>query len=543
MRKLFKKIWPFIKRSTVYEKILQKDESIQTHYDLNTGISKNEAILRNIFEGCSDVIFRSIKIFGMKKALIIYVDGLTDTKLLDNMILKLLMHMRLPKEASILSNITKTIEEQVVAVGQIKTVTSIDATVKSILSGSTVILVDGVTEVLTVGVSGGERRSIGEPLTEVVIRGPREGFTEDINTNISLLRRRLRTPRLKMDSYIIGEVSQTKVTIAYIKGIARDEVIREVRDRLGTIKIDGVLESGYIEEFIEDEPYTPFPLVQNTERPDVVAANLLEGKVAIFTDNTPFVLLVPVVFFGLVQSNEDYYVRFTMGTFLRTIRLIFMFVALVAPAVYVAVTTFHQQMIPPKLLISILDSRESAPFPAFVEALLMEVTFEALREAGIRLPKPVGQAVGIVGALVIGQAVVQAGVISAPMVIVVSITGIASFTIPRYDFAFAMRVLRFPLIFLAGSLGLYGVTLGVLGIHVHLVSLRSFGVPYFAPVAPLNLKRLKDVLVRAPIWSMNLRPNLTTGYNELRIPTGQKPEPGRGKKIGRKARGKNDAGK
>ncbi|MBP2637965.1 MAG: spore gernimation protein GerA [Firmicutes bacterium] len=494
--------------------------------ELTQDISKNEAMLKTVFRGCTDVVFRPIKILGIKNALVIYVEGLIDNELLDTVILKPLLHGRWPENAGMPSNIVNTIAEQVVACGKMQIMMSMEGTVKSVLAGQVAILVDGETNALTVFLSGGEKRSVDEPITEVVIRGPRDGFTENIKTNISLLRRRLRTPRLKTTAYTIGEISQTKIIIAYIKGVAREDVIREVRRRLGRIKIDGVLESGYIEEFIEDEPYSPFPMVQNTERPDVVAANLLEGRVAIFTDNTPFVLLVPVVFYGQVQANEDYYSRFSMATFLRGIRLVFMFAALVLPSIYVALTTFHQQMIPNKFLISIIETREPTPFPAVVEALLMEGAFEALREAGVRLPKPVGQAVSIVGALVIGQAAVQAGIVSAPMVIVVSVTGIASFTIPRHDFSFAIRVLRFPLMLLAGTFGLFGLTLGVLGVHIHLVSLRSFGVPYFWPVAPLNIRSLKDVLIRAPRWSMNMRPKLITGYNKLRVPTGQKPEPG-----------------
>ncbi|KPU44551.1 spore germination protein A1 [Oxobacter pfennigii] len=507
----------------VYEKILKDDENIQKQCELTCDIDENENIFKNIFSSCYDVVFRSIKILGEKKALIIYADGLVDNKILDDMIIDNLM-----KENAFLNindmNIGDFLKEQVIPVGQLKDISSIEEAVKAILDGNAIILVENEPVIFAAAIGGGQRRNINEPVTETVIRGPREGFTEDIRINISMLRRRLKTPKLKMELSTIGEMSKSNIIITYIKGVAEESVIEEVRKRLGKIKIDAVLESGYIEEFIEDEPYTLFPLVQNTERPDVVAAAMLEGKVAIFTDNTPFVLLVPVVFWGQVHANEDYYERFSMGTIIRWIRLSFMFISLLVPALYVAVSTFHQQMIPPKLLMSIVDAREPSPFPAVIEALIMEVTFEALREAGVRLPKPVGQAVSIVGALVIGQAAVEAGLVSAPMVIVVSLTGIASFTMPRYDFAFAVRMLRFPLILMAGSFGLYGVTLGVMAMLIHLVGLRSFGIPYLSPVAPLNLKGLKDVLIRAPHWNMHKRPELITSYNEIRVPEGQKPE-------------------
>ncbi len=516
------------KKQKIYEKILEEDSQALDEHKLTGNLEDNEAFLRSAFKGCTDVVIRPFTVLKTVKAIAVYVEGLTDAKLLDEQVLKQLML----SETSLVEsrNIVDYIQQQIISVGKLKTINSLKDVVKNVLEGSTVLLVDGEVTILSLGISGGERRSISEPVTEVVIRGPREGFTEDLNTNISLLRRRLRTPRLKMESFMIGEISQTKVTMAYVQGIAVDQILNEVRSRIGRIKIDSVMESSYIEEFIEDAPFSIFPQVQNTERPDVVAASLLEGKIAILCDNTPFTLLVPVVFWGEIHSNEDYYEHFTMSTFLRIIRLIFIFIALIAPSFYVAITTFHQQMIPSKLLMSIIDNREPTPFPAVIEALIMEITFEALREAGIRLPKPVGQAVSIVGALVIGQAAVEAGLISAPMVIVVAVTGIASFTIPRYNFSFAVRVLRFPLIFLAGSFGMFGVTLGVIGIFTHLVNLRSFGVPYFSPVAPLNIKRLKDVFVRAPMWSMNLRPNLTTNnQNKVRVPAGQKPSPEQGK--------------
>lgn len=515
---------------SIYEKILQKDESYHKQYEMTPNLLENESILKDIFLGCSDVIFRHIQISKDIKGLIVYIDGLIDMNHLDNVILKQLMLKEIPEGINDFEYVDEILDKQVISVGQIKTVSSISEVISNVLNGSAAILIGGQNKALIAGISGGERRSISEPITETIIRGPREGFTEDIATNISLLRRKLRTPRLKMESFTMGKITNTNVTITYIRDVARDSVIQEVKNRLGKIEIDGVLESSYIEEMIEDRTYTPFPLMMNTERPDVVAAGLLEGKVAIFTDNTPFVLLVPVVFWSHIQSSEDYYVRSTMGTFLRWIRLIYMFVALLVPSLYVAAITFHQQLIPPKLLMSIVDNREPTPFPAFIEALIMEITFEALREAGIRLPKPVGQAVSIVGALVIGQAAVEAGIISAPMVIIVSITGIASFTIPRYDFSYAVRVLRFPMIFLAGAFGLYGITLGMLALMIHLVSLRSFGVPYFSPAAPISIQGIKDIFIRTPRWNLKSRPELITDYNNIRVPPGQKPGPKRGKK-------------
>ncbi|WP_018132852.1 spore germination protein [Effusibacillus pohliae] len=498
---------------------------------IRSDLLQNETILKQVFHNCSDVVFRPLHIHGQIKALLVFVDGLVDMKHLDEVVLKPMMFEGLPQGLGHLERMGKILEHQVVAVAQTQTVDRLSDVVQSILKGDIAILADGENSALIASIKTWEKRSIEEPPAESVIRGPREGFTENIRTNTSLLRRRLRTARLKLEALSLGELSKTDVIIAYIEGIAADSIVREVRKRVGRIRIDGVLESGYIEELIEDLPFSPFPQVLHTERPDVVAANLLEGKVAILVDTTPFVLIVPTFFWEALNANEDYYERFLIAAAIRWVRYIFLFVAMLFPSLYVAITTFHQEMLPTNLLLTIAASREPSPFPAFVEALIMEITFEALREAGLRLPRQVGQAISIVGALVIGQAAVQAGIVSAPMVIIVSITGIASFTMPRYNFAIAIRILRFPLIFLAGTLGLYGVTIGVLAILIHLTSLRSFGVPYFAPVAPLTVRNLKDVGVRAPWWRMNRRPSMTVFHNQMRVPRGQKPGPKRGKRT------------
>ena len=311
--------------------------------------------------------------------------------------------------------------------------------------------------------------------------------------------------------------------LAYIEGIADPNPVAEAEKKLKAIKIDGVLESGYLEEFLESFPWSPFPEMQYSERPDTVAAQLLEGRFAIFTDGTPFVLSAPATFWQLLQASEDYYERFPVATAIRWLRFLFASVALFLPALYVALVTFHQDMLPTNLLISIAAAREPIPFPVLMETLLMEVAFEALREAGIRLPKTLGQTVSILGALVIGTAAVQAGIVSAPMVIIVSMTGIASFTIPRFNAAISIRMLRFPLIILAGGFGLFGLVFGTAMIALHMCSMTSFGVPYLTPVAPLRPGQLKDVVVRAPWWAMLFRPSETTSQNRRRIPTGQRP--------------------
>lgn len=486
---------------------------------IGSDLSANERLLRDIFQQCSDVVFRVVPINDKKKLIFIYIDGLCDTKPLDEMVLN---PVRTSKKTCEVFKFGEFVANQLRAVAQIKSTKNVNELINGILTANVAVLVEGETTAFLADLKGFEKRSIEEPSSETVIRGPRDGFTETLRVNTSLIRRRIRSPRLKIESFTIGKLSKTDVAVVYIEKIASDSVIEEVRKRLESIEIDGVIETGYIEEFVEDFPFSPFPQVQNTERPDIVCSSLLEGKVSIFVDNTPFVLIVPMTFWSGLQAAEDYYERFIYVTFIRWIRYILFNISLLLPSIYVAVITFHPQLIPTNLLISIASAREDVPFPALFEAFIMELMFEALREAGIRLPKTIGSAVSIVGALVIGEAAVQAGIISAPMVIVVAATGIASFSVPRYNFGTAYRLLRFPILILAGLFGLYGVILGVIAILIHLVHLQSFGVPYLSPIAPQNPKYLKDVLVRAPRWSMHRRPIRVAGQDKTRTPEGQR---------------------
>ncbi len=500
-----------------------KVESLPKEQDpLSDHLTDNENGFRSIYKDCSDVIFRSFMICGTDNAILIYIEGLSNIEEIDN-VLSLLMQ----SSSKEFSNIKSLIEKKV-SVSNVKEVKTISQCLQEISNGNPVILVDGKGTGFSLGLAKFEKRSVESPSAERVIRGPRDGFVETIGVNTSLLRRRIKRTELKLHSIEIGGYTKTKVVIAYIEGIADKTLIDEVKSRLNRIDIDGIMDSGMIEEFIEDNPYSPFPQVLATERPDVVTASLLEGRAAILVDGTPFSLVMPTTLYSLLQANEDYYERFIMATAVRWLRYLFLVMSLLLPSLYVAVITFHHEMIPTMLLISMAASREQVPFPALVEALMMEVTFEALREAGLRLPQQIGSAVSIVGALVIGEAAVSAGIVSAPMVIVVSITGIASFTIPRFPLAFALRMLRFPMILLAGTLGLLGIMLGIITIVIHLCTLRSFGVPYLSPMAPMKAQDLKDVLIRAPWWKLKTRPHLTGKYNKYRESTGQKPGPNNG---------------
>lgn len=381
----------------------------------------------------------------------------------------------------------------------------------SLLEGGALLLMDGESRMLALSVTAFEKRSIQEAPNEAVIRGPREAFIESMDTNLTMIRRRLKTPSFKMDLMHIGTETQTSVAIVYLQGKCKQDLVDEVKKRLSAIEIDSVLGSSYLEEFIEDYPFSPFPQLQSTERPDVVSAALLEGRVAIIVDGTPIALIAPVTFFMLLQSAEDYYQRFVAANWIRVIRMLFLFISLLMPSVYVAITTFHPDIIPERLLITIASSREIVPFPALIEAFLMELSFEALREATVRIPKSIGQSVSIIGALIIGNAAVEAGIASAAMVIIVALTGIASFIIPHFDLGLAFRLLRFPIMILAGTFGLIGIACGMILIYLHLLELRSFDLPYLSPIAPLHTNDLKDTIVRAPWWAMKNRPSFFDG--------------------------------
>ncbi|MDF2960008.1 MAG: hypothetical protein K0S39_1743 [Paenibacillus sp.] len=468
-----------------------------------TGILEHdEQKIKEAFDHCSDVHYRHILIGedSPVQALLVWIDGLADKTSLQDDILKSLLHHSNDIHAGMIHQFNQVVD-RLLSVGDVKNTSEFSKLVKSLCEGDTLLLVDGWTQAAAFGTKNKEGRKVGEPTTESVVRGPRQGFTETIRTNTTLIRKIIKSNLLKMDSYKIGDYTQTEIIVAYIDGLASKDVIEEVKRRLSVIDLESILESAYVEECIEDTPYSPFPQIAHTERPDKAAAELLEGKVLIMVDGTPFVLIVPCVLVQFIQSSEDYYERFPMALAVRILRFMFFFVALLLPAIYIAITTYHQEMIPTTLLISVAGDREGVPFPALVEALLMEVTFEALREAGVRLPKPVGQAISIVGALVIGEAAVQAGIVSSAMVIVVAVTAIASFVIPAFNIAISIRMLRFPLMAVASVLGLYGVMLGLLALLIHLCSLNSFGVPYLTPLAPSRRKG-QDVLIRAPWWKM-----------------------------------------
>jgi hypothetical protein len=424
---------------TLKQKIEEKDWS---HWGADPSSEVNKERFNNIFDRNTMFEARGVLFSNGKKGLVCYFDDLVKGEEVNEHVLEPLVQHG--PEAMF-----QHLEEKVITSKKIRKFEKLKDAVNLLMGGGTIVHVDGMNYFIGVVAPGFPARSVSEPEAEPLVRGPREGFTEKLQDNSALVRKRLRTPDLKSEEMKIGRRSQTTVLIMYVDGIVADDIVKTVKDRMEKIDIDVLIESAQLEELIEDDKFSPFPQIVHTERPDKVVAGLAEGRVALLVDGTPFALIVPSVFYDFMQASEDYYERFYFSSAVRLLRMFTFLIALLVPSIYVAVTTFHQELIPSPLLYTIISARAGVPFPVVIEAFIMEISFEILREAGVRLPRPVGSAVSIVGALVVGQAAVDAGIVSQPMVIVVALTGIASFTIPAFNMSMSTRLLRFPIMFLS----------------------------------------------------------------------------------------------
>jgi spore germination protein KA len=494
-------------------KTLQVQEYYGEAKTLKKSLTENIKIIKDLLGDPPDLKFRDVMLGsdGKTDASIIAFDGLTDDTINDIVLKSIILEIRQSK-------LDKTENEEMIEVlknhslpmNSVEFVYDFKQLCESLLNGNSVILLEDTNRCLSIDTKVWKDRGVTEPQAETVVRGARDSFNETLRTNTTLVRKRVKDINLRMMDKNIGTVTKTNVSVMFIEGIANHTIVQDLMDRLDLINIDGIFESSNIEELILDEPSSVFPTMYATERPDKVAANLLEGRIAVFTDGTPFVLILPAVFIQFFQSVEDYYHRSVFSSFIRLIRFFAFFLALLTPAAYLAITTFHQEMLPTPLIISISGQREAVPFPAVVEVLLMEITFEILREAGLRMPRAIGSAISIVGALVLGEAAVQAGIVSNIMVIIVAITAISSLIFPDYTFSNPIRILRFLFIAAASVFGLFGISIGLMLMAIHLCSLRSFGVPYMYPIAPFNWSGIKDSLIRAPLNRMKKRPTLMT---------------------------------
>ncbi len=499
---------------------LIKPKTKNTKEEIGKSLKNNLNNIKSILNNNSDLIIREFKISDNYSCALIIIDGLTSGDYIYDYLLKTLMidirTTNLLNNISTVNELFNNILDYMITLIDIKVSIYFEDILDYLLAGNSILIIDGVAKCFVIETKGFTDRGVVEATSQTVVRGPKDSFNETLRTNTMLIRRRIKDKNLCVTERKIGTITKTNIAILYIKGIAKKTIVDEVHKRLDKINIDGVLDSSYIEQLIQDHRYSVFPTIHNTERPDSAAGALLSGYVAIIVDGSPYVLIVPCLFLTLLQTSEDYYHRFHFGTFIRIIRFIAMFLTLLTPAIYIAITTFHQEMLPTPLLINISSQREGVPFPAFVEALLMEITFEILREAGVRMPRAIGSAVSIVGALVLGESAVQAGIVSAVMVIVVSITAISSLIAPTYNLGITVRLYRFFFILLAASLGMFGITIGLMILGLKLTSMKSFGVPYLYPLSPTNKEGLKDSIVRFPLWTIKKRPNLISDYNETR---------------------------
>jgi spore germination protein KA len=486
----------------------KSEKNNETPENISKYLYENIKTIKAALGYSTDLIIREFS-FGKNQdteAALIFVDGLSNIAVINDNIIDPLIYKSsfLDYNKTLDKSNIDDIKKTMLSANQITDVSTLDEAISGFLAGDALLMIDGANKALIINSKGWEKRGISEPATESVIRGPREGFTENLRTNTSLIRRILKTPALTMETLILGKKTKTTICISYIRDVANDELIKDIKNRLKVIDTDAILESGYIEQYIEDAPFSIFPTIAYTEKPDVVAAKLLEGRVAILVDGTPFVLTAPMLFVESFQTAEDYYARPFFMTMLRFVRFTAFFVSVLAPAFYVAITTFHQELIPTDLLFTMVAAREGTPFPTVFEAAIMIAAFEILREAGVRLPRPVGQAISIVGALVMGDAAVSAGLIGAPMVIVIAITAVSIFAVPSQ--AESGAILRIIMLILAGTMGEFGITIGLLVLLVHLSSLKSFGFSYLSPISPFLSKDNKDTFMRMPLWVMHKRP-------------------------------------
>jgi len=487
---------------------------------LRKSIEHNIDLITSIFSNDETLVVRRFqnKFLAAAKCCIIYFEGMIDKEIINENIIKPVLDNDLSQGISV-NNLLDELQYKILINNYIKVYEDIDNVVQAVISGDVIFFLDGYEQALVIRANGWEKRSITEPESEKVVRGPREGFTESIETNLALIRRRLKTPEFKTKFREIGERTRTKVCICYIEDIVLKGALNELERRLDEINIDGIIDSGYIQELIRDAPFSVFETVGYSERPDVVAAKLLEGRVAVIVDGSPAVLTVPYLLVEATQSNEDYYNNFILASFNRFIRTASAIAAATIPAVYLAVVTYHQEMLPTPVLLSLSASRRGVPFPTALSFFIMLLIFDILRETGARMPSAIGQAINIVGALVLGEAAINAKLVSAPVIVITALSGILTLLSSRL--LTATIFLRSYLLLAASLLGLYGVIFAFMSIIIHLTSLRSFGVPYLLSLTRIKDHDGQDAWIRAPWWTMTLRPKIIAARNLVRQTAGK----------------------
>jgi len=478
--------------------------------------------LKDAFKSCDDVIFKAFRISNMNSYLI-YLSNLVNKQAIFEVEQDLITFLIGNTEWNDISTIDVKTKDSFITqmhhrpfFSQKIEVNNTKFIVEQILSGQAVLMVEEIDVAFSFRTKHSAGRAIEEPETEHVIRGPREGFVESIDTNVMLIRRKIKTTSLKIEYLTLGKQTQTKLAVVYLKGVVDETLVNEVRKRLSRIEIDGILESSYIEAMIQDAPLSPFPTIFNTERPDRLCAGLLEGKVAILTEGTPFTLTMPAVFIEFLHSNDDYYNGGFPSSIVRWIRGLGLLVALILPAFFIAILTIHQELLQSPFLIRISGNREDLPYPVLIESIFMIMTFELLREAGQRMPRLFhGSVITLLGILIIGQIAAQSGLVAPLTVVVIGVASLTTFILPNHAFQQVIRYLCLPMLLLAGLFGFMGILIGLMVILTHLINLRSFGIPYLSPISPSRKEGWKDVFLRTPWWAMDTR-DPAVGVSNLR---------------------------
>jgi spore germination protein len=474
---------------------------LSSNKNISINLDENLKELSCSFTDCPDIIQKQVMLKQMRKGIFIYIKDIINTDLIQRDFIRPILSM----DYLIISN--PSIVDYLPALN-VSLCYDINAAVTSVLSGKTIFLMDGVNFAILCDSISLDKRAIMEPDAEKNVRSSHDGFIEVLSTNITLLRRKIKNNNLKFKELMLGNITNQKLYIAYIDGIANPELLNTLYNKLNEINVDGLLSMGHVEQYITDSKYSPFPQYVSTERVDKVVSALLEGQLAVLLDGTPFVVIAPVSFFSFFQAPDDYSSNWMVGTLVRFLRIIGMTIALVLPAIYISVTSFQYYLVPLNILVQLAQSRVQVAFPPIVEAILMEFTIEMLREASIRLPSYIGTTIGVVGGIIIGQASVNAGIVSSLFIIIVGITAIASYVIPSYEFGLAIILLRFIILLLSAFFGIIGVIVGIICIIIHLLALESLGQPYLMPIMPFKLNDLKDTIIRLPLQFNNKRPHL-----------------------------------
>ncbi|MGI6669256.1 MAG: spore germination protein [Acetivibrionales bacterium] len=469
----------------------------------------------------SDIVIREFMIHHRNepiKAFIIFIDGMVDSEIINNYILKPLMVNSMYELREGREDLKEYVSDRLLPHCQVSIEKSYGKIIEKVNFGGCALFVDSLEVSFTADVKGWEHRPVERPNNEIVIRGPQEAFNEILRTCTAQIRKRLKDEDLIVEDITVGIVSKTTCSMLYIKDVANEKLVDETRRRLENINVDYMLDSGALEQLIEDDSIFPSPQAISTERPDFVSEMLSNGRVAIVVSGSPVVLVVPVTAFDLMHSAEDLYIRYPYVNLLRYIRYAALFLALLMPGIYLAIVNYHQDMIPTDLLLAVEAARERVPFPSLVEILLMEFSFELIREAGIRVPGPIGPTLGIIGALILGEAAVAANIVSPILIIIVAVTGIGSFVIPSYSLSFSVRIMRFIFIFFGSLAGFFGIAVGLFLLGIWSVSLKSFGVPFMAPFGPRTSRKYKNVVFRAPEWKLENRPDYLNVKKKERQP-------------------------